>query len=97
MKDHEVAGVKKDEPASGDLDSLKKEYANVLDEIKSLYDKYLYHKDKLSVFEDLSNQRFMGIIRQVNDDGKLIIEKENNVFESYEFKQIITLLNYKVS
>ena len=70
---------------------------NKLDEIKSLYDKYLYHKDKLSVFEDLSNQRFMGIIRQVNDDGKLIIEKENNVFESFEFKQIITLLNYKVS
>lgn len=68
-----------------------------LEEIKSTYDKYLFHKDKLSVFEDLSNFRFMGIIREVSDDGKLIIEKENNIFQSFEFKQIKTLLNFKES
>jgi BirA family biotin operon repressor/biotin-[acetyl-CoA-carboxylase] ligase len=62
--------------------------------IKEKYDKYLFHKDKLSVFEDKHNQRFMGIIRQVNDDGQIIIEKENEIFEAYGFKEVKTLLNF---
>lgn len=66
-----------------------------LDEIKLNYNKYLYHKDKLSVFEDLYSRRFMGIIRHVSDEGQLIVELENNIFQSFEFKQIKTLLNFK--
>jgi len=64
------------------------------EQIKQNYDKYLFHKDKLSVFEDKKNTRFMGIIRQVNDDGQMIIEKENEVFEAFGFKEIKTLLNF---
>lgn len=65
-----------------------------IDEIKSKYNQFLYHKDKLSVFEDQANKRFVGIIREVNDEGKIIIEKENYVFENFGFKEIKTLLNF---
>ncbi|SMC31806.1 biotin--[acetyl-CoA-carboxylase] ligase [Cellulophaga tyrosinoxydans] len=57
-------------------------------ELKQLYLKVLFKKDKVSTFKNDADQMFTGIIRNVNDNGKLLVEKEDEIFQEFDLKEI---------
>ncbi|MEM6516028.1 MAG: biotin--[acetyl-CoA-carboxylase] ligase [Bacteroidota bacterium] len=56
--------------------------------LKAEYELSLFRKDKPSTFEDNSNIRFTGYIQGISEDGKLLLLLEDNVIESFDFKQL---------
>lgn len=87
-----------------DLDALTnqiviclKKRLNILEtnrfkKIKSTYEQVLYRKDTPSTFQDENSNVFMGLIRGVSDDGKLVIQKEDEKLFEFALKEI-RLLN----
>lgn len=63
--------------SAGEEITLKKEYINAL-----------FRKDKASTFRNQSNKLFTGIIRNVSPEGKLIVEIEDGILNSYDLKEI---------
>lgn len=59
-------------------------------ELKILFEKALYRRDMISVFE-ISNHRFNGIIRGISDDGELLVETDEGI-KSFKNKEV-RLLN----
>ncbi len=56
-----------------------------------LWQKYhscLYKKDIPMPFEDKDGKKFMGIIKEVDKDGKLRVELEDNSIKGYDIKEI---------
>ena len=63
-----------------------------LDELMQVFwDKYhekLFKKDKPLAFEDVNNNRFMGIIQGVTHDGKLQVMLEDDSVTFFNIKEI---------
>lgn len=55
------------------------------------YHSVLFRKDKPSTFETFDNQRFMGFIRGVTQQGELRIELEDNIEKQFQLKEISLL------
>ncbi|MEX0314340.1 MAG: biotin--[acetyl-CoA-carboxylase] ligase [Allomuricauda sp.] len=55
------------------------------------YEKVLFRKDKPSTFTDAQNQMFMGFIRRVSPEGKLVIELEDQILKEYDLKEVSLL------
>ena len=62
----------------------KGEYAD----LKIKYETSLFRKDMISVFEVKNGYRFNGKIKGVNEIGKIVIENENEILNSYQLKEI---------
>lgn len=59
-------------------ESLKEAYLNVL-----------FRKDKVSTFTNLkNNELFTGIIRNVSEEGKLIVQVEDEILKSFDLKEV---------
>lgn len=52
------------------------------------YQSVLFRKDKPSTFEDASGQLFMGFVRSVSPDGKLVLELEDQVMRKFDLKEV---------
>lgn len=61
------------------------------DELWADYESVLYRKDKARMFKAPGGEPFMGIIRGVSKQGMLLIEKEDDSIEQYNFKEVIYL------
>lgn len=59
-----------------------------VDELWNLYHQYLFKKKIPVVFEDSNQKRFMGIIHQVNRQGKLEVILEDDSIQSFTIKEI---------
>ncbi|WP_299529331.1 biotin--[acetyl-CoA-carboxylase] ligase [Ulvibacterium sp.] len=55
------------------------------------YLEILFLKDRPATFKDTNGNRFMGFIRGVSTEGKLIIALEDNVKKEFAFKEITQL------
>ncbi len=53
-----------------------------------MYEQVLFRKDKPSTFRNNKGELFMGFIRGVSPQGKLMVELENAVFREFDLKQI---------
>ncbi|MBS9463208.1 biotin--[acetyl-CoA-carboxylase] ligase [Flagellimonas sp. 389] len=60
-------------------------------EMISQYEQLLFRKDKPSTFRDTTNTMFMGFIRGVSTDGKLVVELEDNILKTFGLKEITLL------
>ena len=81
-----------EELLEGILKGLKSKFL-LLDEQKNdllwnEYEKNLFRKDKPSTFMDKSGALFMGFIRKVSPQGKLVVELEDAVFKEFNLKEI---------
>jgi len=57
-------------------------------EMKKQYEKKLFRKEKISVFETPERVRFNGIIKGVSDIGELLVETENNPLQKFQMKEV---------
>lgn len=77
------------------LGRLKHHLGNIetrtMKELLPLYENLLFRKDKPSTFADGQGKRFMGYIRTVSADGKLVVELEDAILKQFEFKAISLL------
>ncbi|WP_350287806.1 biotin--[acetyl-CoA-carboxylase] ligase [uncultured Croceitalea sp.] len=60
--------------------------------VKRSYEEALYRKDKPSTFEGLNGNQFSGFIREVDIEGKLVIELEDKLLKQFAVKEV-KLLN----
>ena len=58
------------------------------DELWSQYEASLYRKDKAHMFENSNGEQYMGIIRGVSKQGSLLIEREDESIDAYNFKEV---------
>jgi len=63
-----------------------------LDQLWNGYRKVLFKKGIPMPFEDKAGLRFMGVIRDVRNDGRLEVMLENNSLRTFELKEISMLL-----
>ncbi len=70
------------------LDSIEQK---TVAQLLPAYEKMLFRKDKPSTFTDSNGERFMGFIRNVSDSGKLVIELEDQIFRSFDLKEVTLL------
>lgn len=61
---------------------------NKFDEINKIYNNKLFKKDVEMQFRDQENAIFKGIIKGVDDMGKLMVETDAKVTKSYALKEI---------
>ena len=54
----------------------------------TIYETVLFRKDKASTFEDQSGNLFMGFIRGVSKEGKLILALEDNIMKEFNLKEV---------
>lgn len=57
-------------------------------EIDKMYHNNLFKINSPMVFETIGNERFMGIIQKVDEQGKLWIMNENDILRSFTIKEI---------
>nr|WP_298794681.1 biotin--[acetyl-CoA-carboxylase] ligase [uncultured Allomuricauda sp.] len=55
------------------------------------YEKLLFRKDKPSTFTDKQNIMFMGFIRGVSNEGRLVVELEDKIFKEFNLKEVSLL------
>lgn len=55
------------------------------------YDQQLYRKNRPHMFKDQHGKQFMGIIKGVSLQGLLIVENEQQIVKTYNFKEITYL------
>ena len=67
---------------------LKLTQSRSFSEMRSLYEIQLFHKDIVSVFENLNGHLFNGIVRGISDIGELIIETENDPGAKVQLKEL---------
>lgn len=53
-----------------------------------VYESHLFRKDKPSTFKSPDGKCFMGFIRNVSRDGKLVVELEDSVIKDFDLKEI---------
>ena len=58
------------------------------EELWEYYNTILFKRNKAVAFEDKSGHRFMGIIKNVTHDGKLVMLLEDESFISFEVKDV---------
>ncbi len=66
--------------------SLLEERLN--DKLWAIYQNLLFRKDKPSTFKDAKGELFMGFIRGVSREGKLLIALEDEVLEEFGLKEV---------
>jgi BirA family biotin operon repressor/biotin-[acetyl-CoA-carboxylase] ligase len=88
---------------SFNLDNLLKEFQKELKqtflalhekgalEMQRSYEKVLFRKDKPSTFMDTQGNKFMGYVRGVSNDGRLIVSLEDNSRKEFDMKAISLL------
>ncbi len=52
------------------------------------YDRYLFKKGKPTLFENVNQERFMGMIQKVNTNGKLEVLLEDDSIQEFGIKEI---------
>ncbi len=57
-------------------------------ELWEAYESQLFRKDKPSTFKDSQENIFMGFIRKISSEGKLVVELEDAVLKEFDFKEI---------
>ena len=62
--------------------------SNGILQLKKEYDELLFRKDKPSTFQDIQGKMFMGFIRGVSDEGKLVVELEDEITKNFNLKEI---------
>ena len=76
-------------------DELKKSFMAIeekgTDVIRGQYESVLFRKDKPSTFKDANGQMFMGFIRGISDQGKLVVALEDDFLQEYNMKEISLL------
>lgn len=55
------------------------------------YLELLFRKDRPSTFKNMEGQLFMGFIRGISPEGKLVLELEDNIFKEFGLKQVSLL------
>ncbi|WP_425237971.1 biotin--[acetyl-CoA-carboxylase] ligase [Ulvibacterium sp.] len=77
------------------LNSLKATFQNVqktgIEKLWEVYSENLFRKDKPSTFEDSNGIKFMGFIRGISLEGKLIIALEDDIKKEFGFKEVTLL------
>ncbi|MBU2994976.1 biotin--[acetyl-CoA-carboxylase] ligase [Cellulophaga baltica] len=72
--------------------NLKKSFLklseNKVEELKELYLKTLFRKDKPSTFKSENEQMFTGIIRGISKEGKLLVEIEDEIIIEFGLKEV---------
>lgn len=63
-----------------------------LKKLKVEYEKILFRKNHISVFESQDGDRFNGMIQGISDQGKLLVEMENAGIREFDLKEIKMLL-----
>ncbi len=83
-----------------DLDQLLVEFQHVLKQtflewdekgailMRKKYENVLFRKDKPSTFKDGEGNMFMGFIRGISNEGRLIVALEDNVIKEFNMKAI---------
>lgn len=56
--------------------------------LRSAYAETLFRKNKPSTFEDRNKKRFMGFIRGVSLEGKLVVELEDAIMKEFDLKEL---------
>ncbi len=74
------------------LNQLQKLETHSLRYFKKEYEKLLFKKDKISVFENQGGTQFNGIIKGVSDGGELLVENEDETVQSFHLKEVRYLL-----
>ena len=74
------------------IENLKRSFAELEKKnFKGLWEAYesnLFRKDKPSTFKNNQGDLFMGFIRKISPQGKLLVELEDSVFKEYDLKEI---------
>ena len=73
------------------VENIKKNSSNVINKKEELWERYnqlIFKRNIPSAFEDTVGNRFMGIITSVNEQGQLVVVKEDDSIHSYELKQV---------
>lgn len=60
-------------------------------ELRKEYDQLLFRKDKPSTFKNREDEMFMGFIRGISQEGKLIVELEDEYPREFNLKEISLL------
>lgn len=58
------------------------------DEEWEFYHQNLFRKDVVSTFENINNEKFLGIIKRVNHHGQLVVQLENDDLKFFNLKEI---------
>jgi len=56
--------------------------------LKEDYESFLFRKDKITVFENLTGKKFNGKIKGINQTGQLIVETEENSLQEFNLREI---------
>ena len=62
--------------------------SGAFESLKAEYESKLFRKDKASTFESPSGERFTGIIKQVSETGKLILQLEDELHKEFDLKEL---------
>ena len=62
--------------------------SGAFESLKAEYESKLFRKDKASTFESPSGERFTGIIKQVSETGKLILQLEDELYKEFDLKEL---------
>ncbi len=57
-------------------------------QLKTEYEKLLFRKDKPSTFKNQKDGMFMGFIRGISQQGKLLVTLEDDVLKEFDLKEI---------
>ncbi len=57
-------------------------------ELKEAYETHLFRKDKITVFENLSGEKFNGKIKGINQTGQLLIETDDHPLQEFNLREI---------
>lgn len=66
--------------------------AKKFNQLSNLYHEHLYRINQKSQFSEPEGENFYGSIQGVTSDGRLTIEKENGIKQSYMLKDIIYII-----
>lgn len=58
------------------------------DSLQKTYEQQLFRKDKPSTFKNVKGDFFMGFIRGVSAEGRLLVELEDAILQEFDLKQI---------
>lgn len=74
------------------IEDLKAKFSDLenhkYEALTTAYEKNLFRKDKPSTFTDENDKIFMGFIRNVSKEGKLIVELEDAILKEFDLKEI---------
>jgi len=79
------------------VQQIEVNYNQLVDGLKTekyfweVYHQYLFRKDIPSVFQDVTQKKFQGIISKVTTEGKLEVLLEDDSFQQFDIKEVTLL------